>query len=90
MALVVLHTPKEAPKPNWGRGIVNVLRDIRTGKHVLAFRCPGDEVTDQGGVSFFHGGDLTHGSSETVEKYYEFECSVPWSEVKVEVSYEKA
>ena len=86
MALVVLHTPKEAPRPNWGRGIANVLRDTSTGKQVLAFRCPGAEVTEQRGVIFFNGGGLTHGSSETVEKYYEFERSVPWSGIKVEGS----
>ena len=86
MALVVLRTPKEAPTPNWKRGHVNVLRDIGTGRRVLAFRCPGAEVTETRGVIFFNGVDLTHGSSETVEKYYEFERSVPWFEIKVEVS----
>ena len=86
MALIVLRIPKEAPKLNWERGIVNVLRDIGTGRKVLAFRCPGAEVTENSGVIFFNGIDVTHGSSETVEQYYEFERSVPWFEIKVEVS----
>lgn len=83
---VVLQTPKEPPKPSWERGHVNLLRDLRTGKQVLAFRCPGAKETEARGVLFFHGDELTHGSSETVGQYYEFECSVPWSEIKVELS----
>ena len=86
MAIVALRTPKEAPTLNWKRGYVNLLRSPNTGKQVLAFRCPGAQETDERGVLFFHGDDVTYGSVETVEQDYELERSMLWSEIKVEVS----
>ena len=86
MALIVLLKPKAVELPNCKRGYVNLLRDNSTGKQVLAFRCHGAQETDQRGVIFFNGDGVTHGSSKTVEQYYTLVCSMPWSEVKVEVS----